>query len=210
MRNWARARWFWVIPLGLLVTVALYSARQVGNDLYWQSAMGNLLATVLGIAAGVPVALQIERWRAAREERGREAEARKRQRQVLRLLADELKYDRETLAERDPTIPAARRPRLQVDPLKTDLWDAFTASGDIGYLDDPHLLGVIADAYAMVKVVMSIENLCYAVIHGENPRHADGTYSSQRLWEDARRLDAELTQMIAAAIGSTDSELQGG
>ena len=78
--KWKRIRdsWYWVGLFALALVAILYSFYRKDAQSYWDGAIGNWLATLLGIISGVPLALSIERKRIFREERERTEQQAKR------------------------------------------------------------------------------------------------------------------------------------
>ena len=175
-----------------------YSVFRTDSPGYWDGAIGNWLATLLGIIAGVPIALAIERQRISREEQERATEHRERATKVSFLIRDELVYNSDRLADR------LVRTSLPLHGFKNNLWQALSDSGEIRWIDNPPILNKITSAYYCIGVVSAIEDKCYQAMRGLNPRYEDGTLASQRLFEDARSLDAELGVNISAAIGAIE------
>ena len=194
---WQRIRrdWYWLAFAVFALAAIGYSFYRRDSQGYWDGAIGNWLATLLGIIAGVPIALAIERQKISREEQERAAEHRERAIKVSFLIRDELVYNSNRLAER-----LNNKVSLPLLPFKNDLWRALSDSGEIRWIDNPPILNKIASAYYYIGVVSAIEDKCYQAIRGINPRYEDGTLASQRLLEDARKFDAELSVNISAAI----------
>jgi hypothetical protein len=81
-------RWW---PLAVLAVPALgYTLFRSDQLQYWDGAVGNLVATLLGIIAGVPVALHLERRRAANDAEEKRSEEIRIKREILTLLREEL------------------------------------------------------------------------------------------------------------------------
>lgn len=57
----------WALPAALVMFAIVYSYQRRFETTYWDGAVGNWLATLLGIVTGVPVALYLERNRAKSE-----------------------------------------------------------------------------------------------------------------------------------------------
>lgn len=190
-----RRNWYWLVSIMLALLAIAYSFYRKDNQAYWDGAIGNWLATLLGIIAGVPIALAIERQRIAREEQERVAESRERAINVSSLIRDELVHNSNRLAER-----LSDKTSLPLLPLKSDLWRALSDSGEIRWIDNPPVLNNIATSYYYVGVVSAIEDKCYQAMRGINPKYPDGTFASQRLLEDARKFDNELSKSISTAI----------
>ena len=80
----------WAAP-GVLLAIALaYSFYRRSELGFWDGAVGNWLATLLGIVTGVPVALAMERRRAEVQRVSEERSSQLIKGNVLRLLMDEL------------------------------------------------------------------------------------------------------------------------
>ena len=61
--------WYWYVFAAFALAAIVYSLFiTTDSQGYWDGAIGNWLATLLGIIAGVPIALAIERQRISREE----------------------------------------------------------------------------------------------------------------------------------------------
>ena len=198
---WQRIRqdWYWLVFAVFALAAIGYSVFRRASLGYWDGAIGNWLATLLGIIAGVPIALAIERQRISHEEQAHVAEHREHAIKVSFLIRDKLVYNSNRLTERinDKTS-------LPLFPFKNDLWRALSDSGEIRWIDNPPILNKIASAYYYIGVVSAIEDKCYQAIRGINPRYNDGTFASQHLLEDARKLDIVSGVTISEAIGSIE------
>lgn len=194
--------WYW-LPLAVLILLPLvYCFTRLNEQAFWDAAIGNWLATMLGVIVGVPVALSIERRRASRRQEQLASEFRRRSRNVLLLTKDELQHNLRALTNRK-TVPSS----FLTQRLKDDLWQALSDSGEIKWIDDPALLSGIATAYHFVAIVRDIEEKAYAALRGINPRYDDGSYASERLLQDARAFDNALLASLATALVQIEDEL---
>ncbi|MBS9389907.1 MAG: hypothetical protein HEQ33_13865 [Dolichospermum sp. WA123] len=188
-------KWYWLIFFIPILIVVIYSAQQLNNHNYWDGAAGNLLATLLGIITGVPIALEIERDKIKREEQERINESKDRAKQVSFLLKEELLHNLSRLKNRQDD-----KTSLPLQPLKITTWHALCDSAEIKWINNPILLSSIASAYHYISIVSEIESRCYQALRGINVKYDDGVFASQRLLEDARIFDTEITQNITTAI----------
>lgn len=195
--RWIQVNWYWGVFAALVLVPVVYSVYRSDNQVYWDGAIGNWFATLLGIVAGVPIALKIERQRMAHEERKQITAHRERAVKVLSLIKDELTYNSHRLTERLNNTSF-----LPLYTFKSDLWRALSDSGEIQWINNPSVLDKIASTYYYIGIVSTIEEKCYQAIHGINPKYRDGTTASQRLLEDARKIDSELSKSITTAIES--------
>lgn len=190
-----RRHWYWVIVVALIILAIVYSYDRRSSQAYWDGAIGNWLATLLGILVGVPIALWIERWRISREERERIYEHNERAKTIAFLIQEELAYNQQRISER-----IRDKSKLPLAPLKMNLWKAMSDSGEIRWIENPSMLDGIASAYYFIGIVTSLEDKLYQVLRGINVQYADGTYAAQHILSDARKFDADVQKSVVAAI----------
>jgi hypothetical protein len=143
-------RWW---PLAVLAVPALgYTVFRSDQFQYWDGAVGNLVATLLGIIAGVPVALYLERRRAANEAKEKRREEIRIKREMLKLLREELQDNSIRLQQR-----TALTDTIPIEPLKTSVWEALRDSGDLKYVSEPILISCIANAYRFLVIIYNRE-----------------------------------------------------
>lgn len=159
----------------LVILVALLVSFVVGydNDLR-RDFTSNSLATLLGIAVGIPIGL----WVAEHQEQKTEAERRYK---VLRLLRSELLVNYGGLAG----WGRSGHKELEVSTFsefeRDDVWRAFSDGGELQWIRDPALLGKLAEAYASTRIVRSLADKYYTLIHLGN---ADARSSTAgHLWQ---------------------------
>ena len=120
--------------LVLLLVPIVYSVFRWLDKGYWDSAIGNWLATMLGIIGGIPIGLEVNRLVTATEERKKTKIETENERDILLLTKEELKFDLARLKEREGNLSS-----LSLHPFKTDLWDAISDSGELKYIKIPIL-----------------------------------------------------------------------
>ena len=136
-------------------------------DGFWWNFAANALATFLGILVGVPIALLIERKRAKKEEEvekrraakgeeaekkrtqeaveSKQAEVRARTQKILNLLKGELQENKNSISKIHVEVSR------YFEPIKTELWRAFSDGGELQWINDPDLIDAVADAYGEIK-----------------------------------------------------------
>jgi len=182
---------YWIIFIMFFLIVVIYSAQRLNNQSYWDNAIGNFMATLLGIIAGLPIAFEIERHRIKREEQERIIESKDRAKNVCSLLKEELAYNLSGLKVRQ-----ADKTSLPLEPLKFSVWEALCSSAEIKWINDPLILGSISSAYHYIIIVSEIESKCYQALRGINVQFPDGTFASRKLLEDARTFDESINRTI--------------
>lgn len=115
---------YWVLTRGLDLA-----------DQFWLGTMANLLATVVGVAVGIPAGLWVDRVVEANRQKLQK-------RHIGRILRDELDQALDHDLLKDPLKP-------QVSPVYIDkgAWEAASSSGDSNSIQDTELLGRIHNAY---------------------------------------------------------------
>jgi hypothetical protein len=143
----------------------------------FQEAFGsNFLATLAGVAVGVPVTV----WLTLREanEQGRalktqdEARTAARRSQVLEALQTELTENKETLGDRR----ASGKREFFVPFLQDEVWAAMSDGGELRWIEDPALLRQLARSYLFIRTVIYLEKQIFEIRHyagmriqGSNP-----------------------------------------
>jgi hypothetical protein len=139
--------------------VAVAGAVGQGQGLEQHSYIAGLVATFVGVACGLPVALWFDRWKVGQEKRKQDAEERARKFRVMQLLEEELSADLRALGARANTPWTVEPPYLI-----SNVWAALSASGEIRGLDAP-LLADTAQAYARIEATAPVERQLFESEH---------------------------------------------
>lgn len=162
--------------------------------------MGNMLATVLALIAGIPIALGIDRFSKVSKEKERFRNDRKKEKEILTLLDEELTYSLSLFHNGKKGVTIS----LTIEPLKLELWTTLISSEDTKYIDDPILLNTISTAYHFLRTIKRIEEQAHIALRTSAVSFTlqDGSKkgAAQMLLEDARRFDKQLENGINAAI----------
>jgi hypothetical protein len=124
---------------------------------FWQNFASNLLATVIGVALGIPVAFWIDR-------RVQTANEQEKTNKILQLLYKELLQNEKVLTQWQETMEAegwVYGPRsdfrqlqanagFRVIQMADENWRAFSDGGELQWINDPLLLGALADAFGQL------------------------------------------------------------
>jgi hypothetical protein len=136
----------------LAVPALGYTFVRTDQFQFWYGLVGNLVATLLGIIAGVPVALHLERRRAANEAKEKKREEIRIKKEMLTLLREELQDNSNRLQRR-----VELKPSIPIEPLKMSSWVALRESGDLKYISEPSLLSCIANFYRFLAIIQDKE-----------------------------------------------------
>lgn len=143
-----------VVVLILIVVGSLvYAYFQKSDPDFWKNTVGNLLATLVGLAVGVPVGLWINRSIESEQIEKREKEKCESELGILKLIREEIEFCNNCVF---PYRPTTANSFLGV-PYKTATWDVLCASTEVGYISSPKLLNQIAYAYHHIKAQDRIE-----------------------------------------------------
>lgn len=154
------ARNRWTIGPALAAVAIVAVSLWVGSGTFREGFMANFVATIAGIIAGVPIALALaERQRSADLET-QAIDAGVRRVAVLRLLCDELAEDRDLLIGKTDGTRI-----VEVPFLRSDLWRALADGGELRWIDDVQLIGVIARAYQRVDTTTELERKYFDLTH---------------------------------------------
>ena len=192
----------WVLPAALVVFAISYSYLRRLETTYWDGAVGNWLATLLGIVTGVPVALYLERNRAKAERAERLRADQLEKRDVLTLIHAEL-LD----AQGKITLRIALGASVPVEPLKTSAWQVLAATGNLRHVAELPLLSSLSEAYRLVQVLAGIEQALHRTIYGINVQFPDGESAAAKIMRNAVSFHAPVLAAVGLAISVAESAL---
>jgi hypothetical protein len=181
----------------LAAAAICYSVYRSGEIQYWDGAVGNWLATLLGIVTGVPVALHLERQRSAAEVNSRAIEAERVRRDTLTLLLGELLDAKQCVLTR-----LTMKDSIPIDPMKMSTWNATRDSGNLVHISEPKLLSSISDAYRLISVLADRETHTMTIVYGVNVTFPDGENAGQKLMRDTSNFHQPLLNQIDIAISA--------
>lgn len=121
------------------------------NLSFWQGFIGNLVATIIGIAVGIPVAFWINR----QVEADSEKENKKR---ILKNLGTELYIIHRTIKDHGWIGSDIRAMALFGLSLNDEGWRAFSNGGELQWIKDPNLLYTLSGAYGNVVYVKALSD----------------------------------------------------
>lgn len=168
---------------------------------FWDNSMGNMLATVLALIAGIPIALGINRLAQTYEENQKKFNARKKERDILQLINEELDFSYNSLFLKGKK---GNLISITTQPLKSSLWEELISSEDIKFIEDPKLLNHISSAYYALKIIQNIEWQAHIALRTSAIIFTtpDGTKSNaaQLLLKDARFFDTLFEDNLKEAL----------
>jgi hypothetical protein len=207
----------------LLVWPVVYFTQPLHDRQFQDGTMGNRFATMVGVIAGIPVALALSRWqqqeRDRKEREARQADAVERKRKTLGLIRQELVFNQDALHKRarypsrggmTPSHSPPRRVVLVDLPLKDELWQAISDGGELQWVDDLPLLDAISGAYYYVRAIASLEDRYLDIVGASQPvpRGAPENWDpGVHILEFLTGVDATAREAIGRALTSIASHL---
>jgi hypothetical protein len=167
----------WILPTCLLISALSYSLFRLDQEQYWDGAIGNLVATLIGIITGVPVALHLERQRALKEAEEKRREELRLKRETLTLLREELADNLKSLHTRTNLTGSVPH-----EPLKLSIWTILKESGDLRYVSEPRLKSHIAHAYRLIMIIHNLEDHFIQIHYGSATYFEDGQTAAQKFY----------------------------
>ena len=192
----------WILPLALAALAFGYSFYRRSELSYWDGAVGNWLATLLGIVVGVPVALALERARAKSEKEEQVRADQRAHHDVLTLLRAELLVARQSIEYRT-TLGTS----VPVEPLRTSAWDAMKATANLRHVSAPSLISSLSEAYRLIEVLAQLEQMLHRTVYGVNVQFQDGENASTKILRNATSFHAPAIAAIAHALNAIESAL---
>jgi len=165
MKN-SKLAFYWIAVI-LFVALGIYVAQlcfnQIPQSAFRDSFLGNLLATIIGVIAGIPIALWVSRLQQNEQEKiekgFKEQEEAEHTIKILSLVGKELEYNLNQLKKQEQGLSEYGERFLPIDGQKDELWNAFSDGGELQWIKDLHLLDVISMAYYDIRRVIHLEKL---------------------------------------------------
>jgi hypothetical protein len=180
----------------------------VGDAGFEQSFLANFLATLAGVAVGVPVAIWLtlhdaneQRKLADQQERDR---ASGRRQDVLTAVRHELDENKVALAERRKT----GKRELIVPFLQDEVWAAMSDGGELRWITDAALLRQMARSYHFIRTAIFLETQVFEVRFYAGLRIAGGP-SHTDIIDILDRLDPTVLAAINEGIAAIDAAAPG-
>jgi hypothetical protein len=143
------------------------------NTSFWQGFVGNLLATIIGVAVGIPVAFWINRKVEADTERG------KRQK-IMHSLHAELQSNKERLIKWQRDNLQGVTKSMYGAFISHEVWDTFSDGGELQWIKDVYLLEWLARTYGNIK---RIRYLYDAYLHWHSLAGTPEKVIDEDLWQ---------------------------
>jgi len=169
--------------------------------------LSDLLATLIGLAFGIPVAVGIYRWQ---EGRGRaesaKAEAERRDK-LLRLTREELADCLKLMKDRYQMSHSHPTGQYIGHRLKTELWRALSDGGELRWIKDLDLMASLATAYHRLGETVFLEGM-YVQLY---PEHEKAIRENQLhvMWDLLGRSYEKAIDAAEKAIKAIDDALGG-
>jgi len=192
----------------ILLTPFIYICIFRPDRTFWDNSMGDMLATILALIAGIPVALWIDRLNKTQEERKKYSQDRKRELIILMLIRQEIDFSYTSLFLHRTK---GNIKTIRIQPLKSVLWESLVKSQELKYIEDPKLFNTIASAYYVLNFVKKIEEHAYIALRtlGVEFDLKDGTTekAATLLLKDARKFDALLEDTCKEALKKINEKI---
>ena len=199
--TWGRASLIGVAAAALIVLGVLVLTGRTFRDAFGS----NFLATVAGVALGVPIAV----WLTLKEadEVGKtakaqeEAQSARRRKEILTVIQLELTENKEALLARRTSGSRG----FVIPFLGDEVWAAMSDGGELRWISDPNLLRKIARSYWYIRTVIFLERQWFGITHfagmriaGNDPEGRIVTY----LGDVDRECAASINEGLAAIAGA--------
>ncbi len=207
-KNYLGEKLLFAILIVILLSPFIYIFKFHPGSGFWDNAVGNLLATVLALVAGIPVALLIDRSARKKDDDDKFKIDRLKEKEILTLVKEELNFNLNSLF-----LPGKKNNTgtMTIQPLKSDLWDALVASEGIKQVESPHLLNRVTSAYYVLKVIKNIEYQAFIALRTSAIVFTDSqgkkANAAQLLLQDARTFDVLFENSLREALKMIDERI---
>ena len=152
------------------------------TETFWLDSLSNLIATIIGIAIGLPIAFWLDRISRERNDKEKEKEIKRNLQKILSILLTEL----------DENIFALRQLHSDVinfyHPVQMESWRAFSDGGELKWIHDPALINKLTLAYGSIgnyKFVLENYYDSYVyLVRTNNVRWSEPQFNTVRRFRD--------------------------
>jgi hypothetical protein len=202
----------WLVIVVLAIAPIVYFVFRIGDPQFVDNTMGNWFATMVGLAAGVPIGLWINHRQQEEQERAQKQEldrvARERKIKILSLIRKELSFNKDILdgLVRDQE---SRPGVFCVTGLKVVLWDALSDGGELQWIDDLELLDRLTNAYYHLTALIFLERQYFDPYFQTAVTSDDGrnTYAGERVVRNVTNMRPGVLNAVKESIGAIDASL---
>lgn len=197
-----------VVLVGISMFPFLYILCSKPDKTFWDNSVGNLLATVLALIAGIPIAFMVDRFIQRRQEKENYIQDRVREIEILKIIKEELEFSYKSLFLKGKK---GNTNNLTIQPLKSDIWNALSSSEEIRYIEDVSLINRITSAYYVLNLVKDIEKQAYIALRSATVTftiNGKNMNSTQLLLQDARTFDDLFEKSVEEALKAINKRLK--
>jgi hypothetical protein len=192
----------WAFPSFVLLGSLAYAVLHVRDASFVTGTVGNLLATLVGVLVGVPIALEVENTRRneesiAAEQRDRVAEC-----DTLELLLGEVQGNVGRMEVRQ-----GMEGNIPLDPLLDSRWRALVAAGMLRHVRSARLLAALSDAYRLTALIAETEKRIQGAIFGINVSYPDGETAATKMLVNVRRFHPAAIEALTLTISLLQTRL---
>lgn len=199
-------------PVAVISIWALvYFIRHYSSANFQEGAMGNLFATILGIAVGIPIAMEVNRWQQSAQNASsltaKIEEELKRKTKVLSLIKSELHKNLDDVLARRQQIAAGGKRTVAAIPLRDELWSSFSDGGELQHVNNPDVLSSIASAYHHIRTTIYLEKEFLTAVHYPGMQIKSDKYPHEHILGYLTGTDNDLILEVTHAIEKIDIEV---
>lgn len=147
----------------ILVSI-IYVIIRCTDQPFFDNAMGNLLATLIGVIIGIPIAIWIDRLRQKEQEdreiRKLRSDALTRKHRILALIRQELEFNYEIVTAYTKEVVGDQNRPVCNGGCKDELWAALSDGGELEGIKDLDLMHAISFAYHYIRRLIYLDRTC--------------------------------------------------
>lgn len=184
-----------LVLLVVCIPIIVYSINHWDTADYGANTISNTSATIVGLILGIPIALNIERWRQNQEAKKQKFDSEMKAKVVAAVIVDELQYN---LLNLQNYIQASHKSMRHI--ITNHTWYALSNSGEIAELDNPKLLNEIARTYFFLDIQNKLFVDAYEVIDGRHPRYAHDSEQGQAIMRRPQKYAPNVIERLKRVI----------
>lgn len=201
----------WIIVAAVIFPTIKYAFENLTRTDFLDGFIAELLSMLMGLILGIPIALEINRRQQQTIESGAEEQSRKdefeRTKKILSLVKKELEHNKNAVMARYREENGIKKRVVLDGPLKDDLWNAFSDSGELHWIKDLDLLDGIAYAYHTIRIVIFLEQQYFDIVYFPGMRGVSQEQLVKTFEENFTLTDRKVLEALDIALSAIDQNL---
>jgi hypothetical protein len=192
-----------VISTTIFVTSVVIYGKVIYGSTFFSDFLSNWMATLLGVAIGIPIALILNNSQERKTEKERKEK-------ILLMIREEMKNNSYNTTEWFDSNKSKNEKRTVLLPsqLSFETWKALSDSGELQWIKDPGLLFFISETYYYIRSAIYLAEKHHNLMINSYSSEEISQYTVQAVYKEFLTAVGLMTRCISSLIKQLDKDLE--